>query len=65
MSAMRFRDGEREVPEPIALRMAGIDVRRLTYNEALAAADRKEMSDLLNREQARVVREHMAGLPRP
>lgn len=65
MSTLRFRDGERDLPDSISARMAGIDVRRLTYAEALAAANRKEMSDYLNREQQRVVRDHMTGQRRP
>lgn len=60
MAAIRFRDEEREVPDHIAVRLAGIETRRLTYDEAIAESNRREMADHLNSEQRRIVREHMS-----
>jgi len=61
MSALRFRDGEREVPEHIELRLAGIDVRRMTYDEAMDAANKREFADYVNGAQRSMVRDHFRG----
>jgi hypothetical protein len=61
---LRFRTGEREVPDQLAERMQGIDVRRLTYDEAIEAANRKEFRDYVNNEQQKLVRQHMNMLRR-
>lgn len=53
-----FRTGEREVPEYIAARFAGIETRHLTYEQAMAEANKREMANYLNREQNRVIKGH-------
>ena len=61
---IRFRTGEREVPDQLAVRMEGIDVRRMTYDEAIAAANRKEFADYVNTQQQQIVRRHMDQMRR-
>ena len=58
MATVRFRDGERELPEHLVARFAGTDTRRLTYDEAMAESNQRELRDYLNGIQRRVVREH-------
>jgi hypothetical protein len=55
---LRFRDGERDLPNHLAVRMAKMNVRVLTYDAAIAAVNRAEMADYLNREQQRVIADH-------
>ena len=64
MPSLRFRDGERDLPDQLFERFVGLDVRRMTYDEALEASNKREMTDYLNKEQQRVMNEHMAGLRR-
>lgn len=58
-NTVRFRDGERELPDYLVIRLQGIDTRRMTHDEAMAAANKREFADYVNGEQRRAVREHM------
>ena len=57
---LRFRTGEREVPDQLAARMNGIDVRRMTFEEAIEAANKKEFADYVNKEQQAIIRDHLS-----
>jgi hypothetical protein len=56
-----FRDGEREVPDHIALWMTDIDTARMTYEEALVEMNQKQERDFLNRAANRVIMGHFQG----
>ncbi len=58
MAKLRFRDGEREVPDHLALGMKKMNVRTMSYQQALDALNRSQMSDYLNQQQRRIVSEH-------
>jgi hypothetical protein len=58
VTRLRFRDGEREVLDHLALRMQKMNTRVLTYDAAVAAVNRQEMSDYLNNAQKRIVADH-------
>lgn len=55
-----FRDGEREVPDHLALWMTGIDTARLTYEEALVEMNKKMERDFINRAANATVRAHFS-----
>lgn len=56
---IRFRDGPREVPEYIGELVAGLDVRTMTYDEAIAAGNRRQADDIFKREITKVQQEHL------
>lgn len=58
MAELEFRDGKREVPDHLLPLLKRIETFKMTYEDALAAADRLRMSDFLNGEQAKVVSTH-------
>ena len=55
---LRFRDGERDVPNHLAIRMKKMNVRVMTFDAAIAAVNRAEMSDYLNQQQRRIIADH-------
>lgn len=55
---MPFRDGERAVPDYLAHMMSGIPTHRMTYTDAIDAANRKAASDFLNAKQDDVLAAH-------
>jgi hypothetical protein len=55
---LEFRDGKRTVPPYIASLLAGIETYRLTYDEAIAAANKKLESDFINAQQDKVLAAH-------
>ncbi len=57
-SRLRFRDGEREVPNHLAIRMKKMNVRVMTYDAAVASVNRQEMADYLNKAQSRIISDH-------
>lgn len=58
MAELIFRDGKREVPTHLELQMRKMNVRTMTYQQALDAVNKLQMSDFLNREQRRIVSDH-------
>ena len=58
MSRLRFRDGEKEVVDHLAVRMAKMNVRTMRYEDALAAVNRQEMTDFLNAKQKSIIADH-------
>lgn len=59
---VEFRDGKRLVPTYLAVQMQGIETHRLTYEQAIDAANRKALSDNLNAQQDRVLAAHFREL---
>lgn len=57
-----FRDGKRLVPDYIATLLAGIETHRLTYEEAIDAANRKAEADFVNAQQDRILAAHFREL---
>ena len=55
---LRFRDGERSVPDYLANMMSDIPTHRMTYTDAIDAANKKAASDLLNAKQDDVIAAH-------
>jgi len=57
-SEIEFRDGKRLVPDYIGVLLSGIETHRLTYEEAIAAANQKVETDFLNAQQDRILAAH-------
>jgi hypothetical protein len=55
---VRFRDGEREIVDHLALRMSKMNTRVLRYEDAVAAVNRAEMADYLNAKQKSIIADH-------
>jgi hypothetical protein len=55
---IEFRDGKRTVPAYIALILTGIETYRLTYDEAIAAANKKIEADFINAQQDKILAAH-------
>jgi tRNA(His) 5'-end guanylyltransferase len=60
-NTIRFRDGERTLPDHLVLRLSGLDTRRMTYDEAMDAANGREFADYVNGAQQKMVRDHLKG----
>lgn len=58
MAELEFRDGKREVADYIASLMAGIKTKRMTYDEAIAAMNRKMVGDHVERSVDRILDAH-------
>ena len=59
---LEFRDGKRQVPDYLVVMMTGIETHRLTYDQAVDAANKKAESDLLNAQQDKVLAAHFKEL---
>lgn len=57
-----FRDGKRLVPDYIGVLLTGIETHRLTYEEAIDAANKKVETDFLNAQQDRILAAHFREL---
>jgi len=55
---IEFRDGMRTVPGYIVDFLRGIECHRLTYEEAMTAANRKVQEEFLNAQQDAVLAAH-------
>ena len=55
---IEFRDGKRTVPAYIALILKGIETYRLTYDEAITAANKKIEADFINAQQDTILAAH-------
>lgn len=60
MAEVKFREGKRIVPDYMALLMRGIPTHKLTYEEAIAAMNRKMETDLLDHSVDRIIARHFA-----
>ncbi len=59
---LEFRDGKRFVPEYLAALMADLETHRMTYTEAVAAANRKTEADWLNAQRESLLVAHFREL---
>jgi hypothetical protein len=58
---MEFRDGIRLVPDYLVPALSKLETHRLTYDEALAQANRGFQSDFLNAQHDKLVSAHFRG----
>lgn len=58
MAEIKFRDGPRDVPPHVEAMLTGIPVHKLTYEQAMHAANNKMLSDHLERAQAAALKDH-------
>lgn len=58
MTTLEFRDGERDVPEHIALLMKGLRTWEMTYEEAVDRANQNQTRQALDAAQRELIRQH-------
>lgn len=58
MAEVKFRDGPRVVPDHVEVLLAGIPCDRLTYEQAMRAANNKLMTDHLERVHSKMITDH-------
>ena len=56
-----FRDGNRDIPRYLADMMAAIDTIQLTYEQAVDAANKLQLSNYLGTAQRRLTAVHFSG----
>lgn len=61
MPELRFRDGKRVVPDYISSLMSGLETRKMTYDEAIAAMNRQMLTNHTDRVMGRMLADHFAG----
>jgi len=61
-SEYEFRDGKRLVPDYIAALLTGIETHRMTYDEAIDAANQKVESDFIDAQRERILEAHFREL---
>lgn len=59
MKNVEFRGGYLPIPDHLAALMAGLETHLMTYDEAIAAMNRRFMEDRLKKVQADLVRDHL------
>lgn len=59
MPQMHFRDGPRYVIDSIANLMAGMDVRTMTYDQALEAANKRQVDIYFSSHLDKTITDHM------
>lgn len=59
---LEFRDGRRLVPEYLVALMDGLETHRMTYTEAVAAANKKTEADWLNAQRETLLVAHFREL---
>jgi len=62
MPELRFRNGPRVVPDSVAHLLDGLKTATMTYDEAIAEGNRRQLADYANRVQRNIVAEHMRKL---
>lgn len=62
MTKVEFRDGERDVPDHLAVMMRGIETHTMTYEQAVKASETKMLTDRLNLEMKSMVADHFKGM---
>lgn len=58
MKTLEFRDGERDVPDHVAVLMRGLRTWEMTYDEARNAAHTNQLRQALQVAQRDLIREH-------
>lgn len=59
MRTLEFRDGEKDVPDHVAVLMRGIRTWEMTYEQARSQAHTNQMRQALDVAQRDLVRQHM------
>lgn len=59
---IEFRDGRRLVPDYLGVLMTGLQTHRMTFEEAVDAANRRMESDHLNAKRDQVLAAHFREL---
>jgi hypothetical protein len=58
MTTIEFRDGEKDVPDHVAVMMKGLETHTMTYEQAVRASEQKMVKDRLNYEMNSLVADH-------
>ena len=58
MKTLEFRDGERDVPDHVAVLMRGLRTWEMTYEDARTAAHTNQLRQALEVAQRDLIREH-------
>jgi hypothetical protein len=58
MAELRFRDGERVVPDYMEDLMTGLPLHKLTYSQAVAAMNQQNVVKIVDRQMDRVLEGH-------
>lgn len=61
-SEIEFRDGKRLVPDYLGVILSGIETHRMTYEEAIQAANKRLEADHLNAQQDKFLAAHFREL---
>ena len=64
MARLEFRDGPRFVPDHVEQLMKGIETYRMSYDEAIAVANRRLLSDHVDRAVTKIKRDHFGTVRR-
>lgn len=59
---IEFRDGKRLVPEYLGAIMSGLETHRMTYEEAVQAANQRMEADHLNAKRDEILAAHFREL---
>jgi hypothetical protein len=57
-TVVEFRDGPRNVPEHVMAMLSGLDTHRMTYQQAIEAANRRMVGDQLQSAQDSMIQQH-------
>ena len=55
---MEFRDGDRDLPVHLERLLRGLDTYKMTYKEALAAANRRAENDFVRKAMNKSLSDH-------
>lgn len=59
MKTVEFRDGERDVPDHVALLLEGIETYQLTYQQAIDVSNQRLVKARLADAQKSLIAEHL------
>jgi len=59
---IEFRDGKRQVPDYLGVLMSGLPTHRMTYDEAVDAANKRMEADHLNAKRDEILAAHFREL---
>lgn len=60
MAQVEFRTGKREIPDYMAELMAGLGTHKMTYDQAVAAMNRRLEANHITRAGDRIIGDHFA-----
>lgn len=58
MVTLEFRDGDKEVPDHVAVLLKAVDTHKLTYDQAIAYSQKSLLKERLNQSQRNLIAEH-------